>query len=297
MKKIISLILFACLIFILSACGNKHDADFKDFQSSLNDSKSKEHEVKKTLNKIHIEKLDSLRKTDTTDKNKKEINDIQNEINSDLVPKIKAYEKSTNDLKAKTSELKGLKKTYKKDVKKQVYALNELKRFVDLCNQSIKANEDILDYTKLFEKNRSIVENNMKTAEKSGNSSDVATITKKIEDNNKELKQTAEKSTQTSNPKEIKASINNDIMPLINKQIKDLNQTNISDEHVNAARKHTIEMYYSLQNYYETREETLDIGQKLSTIDYKHLPKEGKDLDKYQDDFDKEFKKIKSKYN
>lgn len=296
MKKFISLILFACLICVLSGCGSS-TADFKKFQASLSDSKSKEHDVKKTLNKIHIDRLDSLSKTDTTDKNKKEINDIQNKINSELVPQIKAYEDSTKNLKAKTSELKSLKKTYVKNVKQQTNALNELKKFVDLCNQSIKANEDILDYTKLFEKNRSIVENNMKTAEKSGNSTEVATITKKIEDNNKELKQTAEKSTQTSDPKEIKAAINNDIMPLINKQIKDLNQTNISDEHVNAARKHTIEMYYSLQNYYETREETLNIGQKLEKIDYKQLPKEGKDLDKYQQDFDEEFKKIKSKNN
>lgn len=297
MKKFISLILFACLICVLSGCGSSSTADFKKFQASLSDSKSKEHDVKKTLNKIHIDRLDSLSKTDTTDKNKKEINDIQNKINSELVPQIKAYEDSTKNLKAKTSELKSLKKTYVKNVKQQTNALNELKKFVDLCNQSIKANEDILDYTKLFEKNRSIVENNMKTAEKSGNSTEVATITKKIEDNNKELKQTAEKSTQTSDPKEIKAAINNDIMPLINKQIKDLNQTNISDEHVNAARKHTIEMYYSLQNYYETREETLNIGQKLEKIDYKQLPKEGKDLDKYQQDFDEEFKKMKSKNN
>lgn len=297
MKKFITLILFVCMLCVLNACGNKHNADLKDFRSSLSDSKNKEHEVKATLNEIHVDRLDSLRKTDTTDKNKKEINDIQNKINSELMPKIKDYEDSTENLKAKTSDLKGLKKTYINDVKKQTQSLDELKKFVDLCNQSIKANEDILDYTKLFEKNRSIVENNMKAAEKSGNSSDVATITKKIEDNNKELKQTAEKSTQTSDPKEIKSTINNDIMPLINKQIKDLNQTNISDEHVNAARKHTIEMYYSLQNYYETREETLDIGQKLSTIDYKQLPKEGKDLDKYRQDFDKELKKIKAKYN
>ena len=43
------------------------------------------------------------------------------------------------------------------------------------------------------------------------------------------------------------------ISPLIDKQIKDINQTNISDQHVDNARKNAIEMYYSLQNYYDTQ--------------------------------------------
>ena len=38
------------------------------------------------------------------------------------------------------------------------------KIFVDLCNRSIKDNEDILDYTKLFEKNRSEVESDINKA-------------------------------------------------------------------------------------------------------------------------------------
>ena len=40
--------------------------------------------------------------------------------------------------------------------------------------------------------------------------------------------------------------------PLIDKQITDINKTNISDNHVDNARKNAIEMYYSLQNYYDT---------------------------------------------
>ena len=31
-------------------------------------------------------------------------------------------------------------------------SIKQLKTFIDLCNQSIKYNEDILDYTKQFEK-------------------------------------------------------------------------------------------------------------------------------------------------
>ena len=60
---------------------------------------------------------------------------------------------------------------------------------------------------------------------------------------------------------------------MIDKQIKDINQTNISDQHVDNARKNAIEMYYSLQNYYDTRVDTIEISEKLSKIDVDKLPK------------------------
>ncbi len=46
-------------------------------------------------------------------------------------------------------------------------------------------------------------------------------------------------------------------MPMIEKQITDINQTNISDKHVNNARKNAIEMYYSTTELYNTRIETI----------------------------------------
>ncbi|MEJ7407875.1 EMYY motif lipoprotein, partial [Staphylococcus epidermidis] len=82
----------------------------------------------------------------------------------------------------------------------------------------------------------------------------------------------------TTNSDSAKKAINDHISPLIDKQIKDINQTNISDQHVDNARKNAIEMYYSLQNYYDTRVDTIEISEKLSKIDVDKLPKEGKDI-------------------
>ena len=95
----------------------------------------------------------------------------------------------------------------------------------------------------------------------------------------------------------VKQSIEKDIMPLINKQIKDLNKSEITNNYVNSARKNAIEMYYSLQNYYETRVETIDISDELSKIDHKTLPKESEDLEKYDAVFDKQYNNIKEDYN
>src|SRR5699024_12307622 len=81
-----------------------------------------------------------------------------------------AYEKSTKHLPANSEETKELKSKYLASVKKKKAAIDEVKTFVDLYNQAVKANEDILDYTKLFEKNRSEVEENMKKANNAGES-------------------------------------------------------------------------------------------------------------------------------
>lgn len=292
MKKILYLVLLCCIVFSLAACGNKEDSSIKDFESTLKLSQNKGHALKTTVDELNIEQLDELSNKETTDKNKREINQLQNDINNKLVPKMTAYEDSIKNIKASSEQAKSLKKSYRKTVEQQINALKELQTFVSLCNQSIKANEDILDYTRLFEKNRSKVEKNMDNASAAGSTTEVHILTKKLQSNSRELKATAQKNVDTNNDKEAKAQIENDIMPLIESQIKDLNQTTISDSNVNAARKNTIEMYFSLQNYYETRKETITIGEKLDKIDYNKLPKNGKDLEQYEKPFEQELKEV-----
>lgn len=297
MKKIICIVLLFCFSITLSACGNEGATEFKDFDSTLNDVKTKENELKKVIDDIHLKRLDDLSKTDMTDKNKKEFNELQNKVNSKLIPKLDNYEASAKKLPADSEKTKELKSTYLKSVEDKKAAINNLKNFIDLCNQAVKANEDILDYTKLFEKNRSQVEAHMQKASDAGSTTDVNNFKHKLEQNNKELKNTAEKEANSTDATKVKQSIETQIMPLIDKQIKDLNQTAITNNYVNDARKNAIEMYYSLQNYYETRKETIDISEQLDKINAKDSPKKGEDLEDFDANFDKEYNNVKEDFN
>ncbi|HLR20143.1 MAG TPA: EMYY motif lipoprotein [Staphylococcus sp.] len=297
MKKILCIGLIICLSTSLVACNNEGSTEFKDFDSSLNDVKNKDRELKQVMDDIELERLDNLSKTDMTDDNKKAFNDLQNKLNSKLIPKVEEYEIAAKNLPAESNETKDLKSTYLDSVKNKKAAINELKTFIDLCNQSIKANEDILEYTKLFEKNRSQVEDNMDKANDTGGSTDVSKFKQQLEQNNKDLKHTAEKEADATDSTKVKQSIEEQIMPLINKQIRDLNKAEITDGYVNDARKNAIEMYYSLQNYYETREETIEISEQLSKIDYNALPKKGEELERYEKAFNKKYQEAKNKYN
>ena len=297
MKKILYIVLLVCFSISLAACNNEGENEFKDFDSSLNDVKNKEKELRNAMDDIQLKRLDNLSKTDMTDKNKKAFNDLQNELNSKLIPKLEEYETAAKNLPTASNETKELKSTYLDSVKKKKSAINELKTFIDLCNQSIKANEDILEYTKLFEKNRSQVEDNIQKASTVGNSTDVTNFKNKLEQNNKDLKNTAEEEADSTDSNEIKKSIKEQIMPLITKQIRDLNKAEITDAYVNDARKNAIEMYYSLQNYYETREETIEISEQLAKIDYNKLPQKGEELEQYETTFNKKYQQANDNYN
>ncbi|MGO1419626.1 MAG: EMYY motif lipoprotein [Staphylococcus equorum] len=297
MKKILYIVLLVCFSISLAACNNEGENEFKDFDSSLNDLKNKEKELRNVMDDIQLKRLDNLSKTDMTDKNKKAFNDLQNELNSKLIPKLEEYETAAKNLPTGSNETKELKSTYLDSVKKKKSAINELKTFIDLCNQSIKANEDILEYTKLFEKNRSQVEDNIQKASTVGNSTDVTNFKNKLEQNNKDLKNTAEEEADSTDSNEIKKSIKEQIMPLITKQIRDLNKAEITDAYVNDARKNAIEMYYSLQNYYETREETIEISEQLAKIDYNKLPQKGEELEQYETTFNKKYQQANDNYN
>lgn len=297
MKKILYIVLLVCFSISLAACNNEGENEFKDFDSSLNDVKNKEKELRNAMDDIQLKRLDNLSKTDMTDKNKKAFNDLQNELNSKLIPKLEEYETAAKNLPTGSNETKELKSTYLDSVKKKKSAINELKTFVDLCNQSIKANEDILEYTKLFEKNRSQVEDNIQKASTVGNSTDVTNFKNKLEQNNKDLKNTAEEEADSTDSNEIKKSIKEQIMPLITKQIRDLNKAEITDAYVNDARKNAIEMYYSLQNYYETREETIEISEQLAKIDYNKLPQKDEELEQYETTFNKKYQQANDNYN
>lgn len=289
MKKLAILSIMLICGVLLSSCGNQKRADLNDFQTQLNKVEDEKKDVKTVMDKIHLKQLDQLSKMDTTDKNKREFKALQKDINKHLIPEFKKYEKSAKQLPAEHQDVIELKDKYLQNVKQEKQSIYDIKAFVDLCNRSIKANEDILDYTKLFESNRSQVETQI---QKATNQEDANQLTSKIENNNQKLKEAAQKYLERDDTTTNKA-IDDHIKPLIEKQITELNQTNITDPKVNSARKNAIEMYYNLLNYYDTRETTIEIEKKLSKIDVEKLPKTGKELSKDNSGFYEELKKLK----
>lgn len=293
MRRCLCLVLVVCFTFALVGCQRHYPKGLKNFEGQLKDVHKQEDKVKSEMDRIDLNQIKMLNQQEMTDKNKKDFNHLQNEINNELVPEAKAYKKAAHKLSAKNEKIKHLRNTYVKGADQKYKKIIDLKTFVDLCNQSIKANEDILDYTRLFEKKRSHMEANVVKGQRRGDKQDADHFVKKVENNNRELKNTAENFAEGGNDDKSREAIKNHIMPLIGKQIRDLNQTTIASNIINDARKDAIEMYYSLQNYYETRDETLHLSQKINRINRDDLPLKGKDLDQYDKPYEQELEKLK----
>ena len=69
-EKLLFIATIVIFITTLTACGNKTNKDFNDFDNKLSDVK-KSKNVEEVIDKIHLKELDNLSKTDTTDKNKR----------------------------------------------------------------------------------------------------------------------------------------------------------------------------------------------------------------------------------
>lgn len=290
MKKLLIFLLITCLV-TLASCGNNKESEAKQFKNELSEVEDQQKKVEDIMDNIHFQQLSHLSKTDTTDKNKKEFKALEKDMDNHLMPAFKSYEKKANALPTNSDKAKELKKDYLKTVERKKDKIDELHKFITLCNQSIEANEDILDYTKVFEKNRSQVEENI---EKANNQDDADQLTSQLKENNENLKETAQKYLDDDSVTHPEKEIEAHILPLISTQIKEINQTNITDKNVNQARKSAIEMYYSLQNYYKTRVHTIKLDNQLSQMDVEQLPKKGKDINKLDDDF---YNKLKKEMN
>ncbi|MDN6672088.1 MAG: EMYY motif lipoprotein, partial [Staphylococcus equorum] len=62
MKKIQYIVLVVCFSVSLSACNNEGENEFKDFDSSLNDVKNKETELRDVMDDMQLKSLDNLSK-------------------------------------------------------------------------------------------------------------------------------------------------------------------------------------------------------------------------------------------
>lgn len=293
MKPWLLTILLVIATISLAACGNRTQSDLNQFEQSMSEVDKKQNHVKKGMDDMHLNRLNELSKSDLTDRNQEDFEQMSKDMDKKLMPAFQSYKEAAKALPADTKDVKALRSQYLKEVDQQEKALKDDRAFIHLCNQSIKANEDILNYTRLFEKRRAQLEIKVSDAKKAGETKSADELVSKLKDNNKQLQNMAKKYLDAEDPKKTKSVIKNKIEPLISKQIEDLNQSNVTDSETTKARQSAIEMYYSLQNYYETRQQTIDISTRLEHYDMNKLPLTGKDLNKYHKQYNKNLKHLK----
>lgn len=297
MKQWFFLVVMACLILSLVACSNQTQSDLKQFEQSKKDVDQKEAHVEKLMDEMRLNRLTELSRSDLTDRNRDDFEQMATDMDNKLMPAFNSYKKAAEDLSAKSKKVQKLRTEYLREVYQQEKALKSEQTFIHLCNDSIKANEDILNYTRLFEKRRAQLEAQVKEAKDAGETKSADALTSKLKDNNKDLQKVAEKYLNASQEDKAQTVIKDKIQPLISKQIDELNQSDITEPNTSKARQRAIEMYYSLHNYYETREKTITISEKMEHYDTDQLPLTGKSFGDYHKQYKGDLKALKQEIN
>lgn len=264
--KLLYLMMFV-LVLIIAACGNELHSDLQNYKKDMKPIYKKENSILNDIDKLNLNRLDQLIGTEVTVEKRKELDELQNKLEKQIIPEVKDLKKQAENIDANTNDVKDAHNIYVSNVAKKEKTITELNEYISLFKKSIESNEKILEYTSVFEQNKSDAEKNAKLAKNNAEEKeDYEALVSVIDKNSEELSSKAKYLNETQNVQDRADYIENEIIPLFSKNVKSLNQTNISSKRVNQMRQAQIEVYYTLINYYKERKKGIVIEDKLQKI-------------------------------
>lgn len=281
------------VIFVLSACGGQTHRDKAAFDAQLSRVADKEKAFNETLDNMALYKLKDLGQGDTTDESKKVFKQLNTEIEKQLKPKFQAYNKAVKQLPASDPQLKSVKDAYLKGMKGKEQEIQRLEDFVAQYIASIESNEKILNDTQAFESHRVQVETYMTQAQSTAEGVEEGAILQDmLESCNAQIKESAEAAAAHNDDGKEADVYSTKTIPLIQQQIKALNQKQLHNSSVGQARQSAIEMYYDLERYYKERVKTIEYSEALAKIDANALVTSSDQLDHYDEQYQKKYEAL-----
>ncbi|ARQ06343.1 EMYY motif lipoprotein [Macrococcoides canis] len=297
MNKInIFIYLIMSISIILAACGDKVTSDIKDYKAEMQDVQSEEKKLVHEIDKLGLDKADQLLGAEVTEEKKKKLKLIEASIQNKIKPQLKIYEQKVKEINPETSEVQDVHNIYKRNLSKKKKFILDLEQYMKLFNQSIHSNEKILQYTEVFEKNKALSEQYADQVSASGkDAKEYELLADVINDNSEQLKSKVEYLSTDRTVKQKQQYIETKLLPFLKSNVDKLNQTQISSKHVLGVRKATIEIYYSLMNYYKERKIAMDIETKLQNMPIQDILENTKYIQSIDDKYYEALRKLEEK--
>lgn len=295
MKKLMGLFTLL-IVLILAACGSELKSDINNYKSQMTDVQSEEKKLVHSIDRLHLDKADQLIGSEVTETKKDKLKKIEQSLEQDVLPQLERYSTKLKAVKIKTAEVKNVHNIYVNNFKKKKAFINDMYRYIKLYNQSITSNEEILGYTKVFEKNKAVNEKFAAKAVKNKSElKDYNELTSLINSNSDELKSKVEYLMGSASTKQKQKYIDKTLLPLIKTHVTKLNKTNIKSPDVIQMRKAQTEIYYSLINYYKERKNAMSIEEKLQHMPIQNILQNTKQIRSIDDKYYSALKKLEEK--
>ncbi|WP_165980606.1 EMYY motif lipoprotein [Macrococcus carouselicus] len=278
---------------MLSACGTSLQSDINDYKSQMKDVQSEEKKLVKYIDELELDKVDQLIGSEVTDQKKQRLQEKERTIEDDVLPQLAEYEEKMNKVNVDNPEIKEVHDIYINNFDEKKTFIENIHQYIKLYNASIDSNEEILGYTKIFEKNKETSEKYAELAASSKSElSDYNKLTEIINRNNEELKVKVEELMNISETAERIEYIDGLLVPMINKHIQSLNKMHIASPHTSHMRQAQIEIYYSLINYYKERKNAMKIEEQLRKLPVQSILSKAKSIKTVDDKYYQALKKL-----
>ncbi|WP_414054149.1 EMYY motif lipoprotein [Macrococcus equi] len=296
MKNIYSILFILFVSIIITGCGDKVKSDINDYKSQMKDVQSEEKKLVALIDRLGLDKADQLLGTEVTEEKKKQLKQIEEDINKKIKPQLSIYEKKVRAVEPVTKEVKDVHNIYVRNLNKKKQFISELEQYMKLFNQSILSNEKILDYTRVFEKNKTLNEKYVQRAENNAaDEKDFEILSKIVNNNSDELRKKVAYLTSSATIPEKQKYIDDTLIPLLKTYVDKLNQTKLKSNNVVGMRKATIETYYSLINYYKERKVAMKTENELQKMPIQDILANTKEIKTMDEKYNEALNDLESK--
>ena len=271
MRKFLILSMVIIIIMSLYACSNEEQIDYKSFDQEMQKVYKITENIELELSKINLVEISKLFDTEVDKNDIKKLKATERNIAEDIEPLIEERKTTLKNIKPNNEEQKKLYQMYEENVTDVDNTIQDIQEYIHAYNKIISSNEIIISLTEVIDSAKKEREDIINRVNKQGSSQEkkaIEELIEKINENNEKLNSKASKlSSGELTGKAKEDYIENEIFPLLESHISEINKNKANSNSEKTLRDKTIEIYYTLKNYYSERKKMIQYSDLMQEID------------------------------
>lgn len=200
------------------------------------------------------------------DVDRERLQKISSKLEEDLVPLADEMAEKIANVKVNNEELTEMHDSFKESVESKQDFARQLDEYVKAYLMSIRSNEELIKLSQSFMENQKERDEIIEKTEDGAAADEIDRIIEQINKNSEVLESKTKVLQGDESVEQKQEHIDNTVAPLIEKQIKSLNQMNLETENAIRVRSLSLEMYYGFEKYYQERKNTMTHNEKLQGL-------------------------------
>ena len=287
--------LITALSIVLVACGNNLKEDKDKYLKNMQPVYDMEDKYTTAAEQLDTNKIENIY-VGTESKVKDEDLDHYFEIlDESLIPLATEMEEKANNVEVTNEEIITLHDSYKESIKLKKQFAEELREYLDIYQRSVEINSQLADYGEKVLNNKKARDRLIQEKHTDAEKKEIDELVKVINNNSETLEDEATTLQKDLSVVEKEEHIKNVLMPLLDKQIANINSIAIKTNKGKEVRTLSLEMFYTFKSYYEERANLMRVYEDEGNYQLQNILPKLEVSKKVSDKYHKNVKKLDSK--